>query len=190
MPKNNGCDCRKCKNCCWISPGWFGSIKEVRGAAKIVGMPVREFAKEFLIGEWWAGDDEDVIVPAPRKNFDRLSDVLSKEQQELDKIKTRIGKASLWRKGKSKILHNDIWKEAKLRNGKGFVRASWGHNLMAGFACIFLTEDEKCIIHKSKPTECRKSFGCKKTTVKPTTRIRIAKYWKKHQDFIEYLNRQ
>jgi len=170
MPKNNGCDCRKCKNCCWISPGWFGSIKEVRGAARIVGMPVREFAKEVLIGEWWAGDDEDVIVPAPRKNFDRLS----KENQ---KIELEIG---------SRI----IWKEAKLKNGKGFVRASWGHNLMAGFACIFLTEDEKCIIHKSKPTECRKSFGCKKTTVKPTTRIRIAKYWKKHQDFIEYLNRQ
>ena len=167
MIKSNGCDCRKCKNCCWNSSGWFGSIKEVKGAAKIVGMPVREFAKEFLIGEWWSGDDEDIIVPAPRKNFDRLS----KKEQELE------------------IEVSDIWKEEKLRNGKGFIRASWGHNLMTGFACVFLTEDERCTIHESKPTECRKTFGCKKVKKKTIIRLQVAKYWKKHQDFIECLKR-
>ena len=167
MPSDNSCACRKCKSCCWVSPGWFGSIEEVKGAAKIVEMPVGEFTKEFLIGEWWAGDDEDVIVPAPRKNFDRLS----KERQKLE---TGAG---------------DIFKDEKLRNGKGFIRASWGHNLMTGFACVFLTKDERCTIHESKPTECRKAFGCKKNTQKKATRQQVVKYWEKHQDFIDGLKR-
>jgi len=166
MIKNKGCDCKKCKSCCWRSPGWFGSMKEVKGSAKIVGMSVKDFAKEFLIREWWAGKGEDVFVPAPRRNFGRLS----KEKKKLEKEMRFIG----------------LWKDEELKNCKGFVRASWGHNLMSGYACIFLTKDERCIVHESKPTECRETFGCKKSTNRKI-REQMSKYWKKHQDFISYL---
>lgn len=142
--------------------GWFGSIKEVRSAAKILKMSVRKFAKKYLIREWHAGKDE-IMVPAPRKNFNREPKAIKEMEVE----------------------GRDAWKDEKLRNGKGFILASWGHNLMTGFACIFLTKDERCGIHKSKPTECRESFACKKSSF--NKRKPLLSYWKKHQDFIRYL---
>jgi len=167
--KNKGCDCSICKKCCWHSMGWFGSVSEVRGAAKLMNMSVKNFAQKYLIREWYAGGDE-ASVPAPRKNFSKPS---KDKQEEDEKV--------------IKLLKRDIWKEEIKKNGKGFVRASWGHNLMTGYACIFLDENEKCIIHDSKPKECRLAFGCKPNSRDLKIRPKIAKYWSKHQDFIDSL---
>ena len=64
------CTCQKCINCCWHNPGWFASIEEIESAAKMVNLPVHEFCREYLIREWWAGE-EGIYIPAPRRNFDR-----------------------------------------------------------------------------------------------------------------------
>lgn len=158
------CSCKKCQACCWFNPGWFGSIEEVKGAAKIMKIPLRKFIKEYLIREWHT-DDEDIAVPAPRRNFNRVT----KKRREADKI---INKA----------LGETIIDREKSRNGKGFVRASWGHNLITGIACIFLDKNNRCLIHKSKPAECRESFGCGKPL--KDFRQNLLTYWKKHQDWI------
>jgi len=156
--ENWECCCEKCISCCWNNPGWFGSIKEIKGAAKIMKMPIRDFAKEYLIQEWLTGEKKDVSIPAPRRNFN---------------------------KGKFDAYKGRIWDREATLNGKGFKRASWGHNLIQGLACIFLNDDNRCLIHKSKPIECRESFGCKKGNFKG--RESLLSYWEKHQDFIEFL---
>lgn len=130
--------------------GWFGSIEEIENAAKILDMEVKDFCKEFLIREWWSGED-DIEVPAPRKDFSR-------------------------RKVDTLLFENDI-----VRNGKGFVRASWGHNLIIDIPCIFLDEKNECKIHQSKPLECKTCFGCKHTDFK---RTQLLPYWKEHQNWI------
>jgi len=168
MKTKTSCDCQKCKKCCWQSMGWFGSIEEVEGAAKIMNIPVKEFAKKYLIREWW--DGEDAFVPAPRKNFSRMK----KELKEVHKIYEKHGL--------------DLLKQQYKRNGEGFVVASWAHNLMIGYACIFLTKDQKCAIHESKPRECREAFGCRPMSKKDKNiRLKIARYWLKHQDYINNL---
>jgi Fe-S-cluster containining protein len=149
--------------------GWFGSIKEIEGAALIKGMSVKDFAKEYLIREWWVGD-EDIYVPAPRKNFSRYID----ELKEVHKF---------YKKHKS-----NLFKEQHEKNGKGFKVASWGHNLMSGYACIFLTKDQKCGIHASKPRECKRAFACQPATKNDINiREKIVKYWAKHQDYVNKL---
>jgi len=157
------CACEKCVKCCWNSCGWFGSIKEIEGAAKIMDMNIADFCREYLIREWWAGDDGETDVLAPRKDFSRES------KQAVTKIlrETAFGVS--------------LFQDEIDRNGKGFVRASWGHNLMSGYPCVFLDENSKCIIHKSKPTECKKSFGCNPSNF---TRETLLSYWRKHQDWI------
>jgi Fe-S-cluster containining protein len=162
---NKDCKCIKCQQCCFHSCGWFGSIEEIVGAAKIMNMTLEDFAQEYLIREWWAGNNEDIYVPAPRKNFNRPS-----RQRKIwdDSIKKELGR--------------NIWEEEKAKNGKGFVRASWGHNLMSGYACIFLDKNGLCSIHASKPEECRKSYGCRPSKI--NRRKSVLKYWKLHQDFI------
>lgn len=147
------CSCEKCINCCNNSCGWFGSIEEVKGASKIMKMPLIKFAKEYLIEEYWSADN-DISVIAPRKDFERSTNQL-------------------------------IFEDDKQKNGKGFMRASWGHNLITGVPCIFLDENNKCKIHESKPQECREGFACKKSRFKG--RDKIAKYWKKHKSFISRL---
>jgi len=154
------CDCEECKDCCWRNPGWFGSIKEIEGAAKIKNMSVKEFCKEYLIQEWWAGNKEHLSIPAPRRNFERGKKEESNNFDRNDEIKN---------------------------NGKGFVRATWGHNFLKGWACIFLTDDEKCSIHKSKPGECKDVFACQKLedeVNEKSHRAPLVIYWEKHQDFI------
>jgi Fe-S-cluster containining protein len=153
------CSCPRCIECCWHNPGWFGTIREVKGAAKIMGMDIIDFAREYLIQEWWAGEDE-IFIPAPRRDLTRFrSDMLFGPMPELTKY--------------------------DLENGKGFVRASWGHNFLRGFACIFLSSNNKCLIHLSKPKECRETFGCGSGHFKG--RHSLLSYWCKHQDFIKAL---
>lgn len=163
MIKNEfkGCSCQKCINCCSNSCGWFGSIEEVKGAAKLLGVPVKGFAQEYLIEEYWSGNP-DISVIAPRKDFDRCSEEF---------LKNRF-----------------IFKDDILRNGKGFMRASWGHNLIIGIPCIFLDENNLCKIHESKPQECREAFACREN--KSKGREEIAKYWEKHKSFINKLKRK
>lgn len=168
--KDFECPCKECINLCWKNPGWFGSTDEVIKASKLLGMSLVDFALEYLIREWWAGDD-DVSIPAPRRNFER-------GKPEIIKI------YKYWEKEKSANFKG-IWNREIIANGKGFRRATWGHNLMSGWACIFLDENGKCRIHKSKPQECRESFGCKKGNFKG--REHIKNYWKEHQDFIKLL---
>jgi len=155
---NQGCSCEKCVAACWHTPGWFGSIEEIEGAARLMGMPVKDFVKEFLIQEYWAGEEEDIIVPSPRRNFDRY-------------------------KGPKETDYSEIFKE---ENGKGFVLASWGHNLIRGYACIFLDENNRCLIHQSKPRECRECFVCKGQFI---DRSDLLPYWKEHQDWIRKMER-
>lgn len=165
---DNGCDCQKCKDCCWHNPGWFGTIEEIEGAAKIMKMTTKEFCKEYLIQEWMAGDDEENSIPAPRRNFD----VKNKFEP------TKHSNPKLIR------IIEDLHKEDMERNGKGFVRATWGHNLIHGFPCIFLDKDNRCKIHNSKPMECRETFGCKEPG--KNQRDNVLSYWNKHQDFIKH----
>ena len=149
------CSCEKCIECCWRNPGWFGSIEEIEGAAKIMKMKLRDFIKEYLIQEWWAGEKE-ISIPAPRRNFN---------------------------KGKPDAYKSDVWDEEIQSNGKGFLKATWGHNLLENWACIFLDDNNKCLIHKSKPKECRVTFGCNSRQLKGGRKLLIP-YWRKHQDFI------
>ena len=151
MTENNelsGCTCDKCIDCCNTSPGWFGSIEEVIGAANMMNMPIRVFMYEYLIREWYYA--EVIEVPAPRKNFDKCNGC--------------------------------IWQDEMNKNKKGFVRASWGHNLITGFPCIFLTENNRCSIYESRPLECKISYGCRDTN--KNMRQEIEDYWKHNQDWI------
>lgn len=166
------CTCPKCKDCCWRSPGWFATIEEVKGAAAIMGLSLEDFCKEYLIREYWAGPDEHVSIPAPRKDFSRVD-----PDKEVLETKMSIW-ASFFGETDDILPTNE---EAKL-NGKGFVKASFGHNLLSGIACIFLTEDEACSINDSKPNECRMSFGCKKNT--ESYREPCVAYWKDKQHLL------
>jgi Fe-S-cluster containining protein len=167
IKKEIGCSCEKCTQCCSNSCGWFGSLNEVKDAAKIMKMSLPDFAKEYLIEEYWSGSGDeggDVSVIAPRKDFKRCK-------------------------------NNFVFEDDKIRNGKGFKRATWGHNLITGVPCIFLSKDNKCKIHESKPQECRESFGCEKGEGEKNKndgmerRKKIVKYWRKHQNFILCLKR-
>ena len=149
------CSCEKCIEACQRNPGWFGTIREIKGAAKIMGMSVQDFAKEYLIREWWGGE-EDISIPAPRRNFD-----------------------------KEDIKSSEPWYDEIQQNGVGFLRASWGHNLMRHWACIFLDDNNRCMIHQSKPKECRETFCCRNDNFKG--REKLVSYWKKHQDYIKSL---
>jgi Fe-S-cluster containining protein len=160
LKKIKGCSCEKCIDCCNNSCGWFGSIEEVKGASKIMKMKLVDFAKEYLIEEYWSGKN-DISVIAPRKNFEKCS---------------------------RSFIRNHFLGSDVLRNGKGFVKASWGHNLITGIPCIFLDKDNKCKIHESKPQECRECFACKKSKFKG--RDKIANYWRKHQAFILNLKKR
>jgi len=162
MTKITECQCKKCKECCWHNPGWFGSIEEIEGAAKIMKISVKDFCLEYLIQEWYSLDDgTEPIIPAPRRNFSR---------------------------GTKNAYRGDTWNDDIKRNHKGFIRASWGHNLLKGWACIFLDKNNLCKIHKSKPQECREVFGCKGGH--KSKRPKIARYWEKHQDWIENIIKQ
>lgn len=99
MKKENWeCNCEKCIEGCWNNPGWFGSIQEIIKASKMMKISLGEFAKEYLIQEWWTGED-DVIIPAPRRNFNR---------------------------GTQNAYKGGAWNTEIKKNGKGFVLASWG----------------------------------------------------------------
>ena len=153
------CSCPKCVDACRQNPGWFGSIKEIEGAASIKGMSVVDFCREYLIREYWAGkggNDQSVVVPAPRRDFVR-GRVAGMTKEFLDR-------------------------EAE-RNGKGFVFASWGHNLIAGVPCVFLNGQGLCEIHASKPRECREVFGCQSND--DWERTKLLPYWKKHADWVK-----
>ena len=154
------CTCPECVSLCWHSPGWFGSIKEIEGAAKIKSMSVNDFVLEYLICEYWIGDDVDIFVPAPRKNFDRFND--TGEQ----------------------YIESTLWADDFRSNGKGFVHATWGHNLLTGFACIFLTDENRCSIHESKPYECKMAFGCRLKDV--DYRKDVLAFWEQHQEWVEF----
>ncbi len=143
------CECEKCKACCERNPGWFGTLEEVKGAAEIKKMSLRDFAQEFLIREWCAGEEEEIDIPAPRRNF---------EVQNQNSF-------------------NRMFSEIIEKNKKGFVKATWAHNLLFGYPCIFF-KNGKCEIHNSKPLECREVFGCKESTFR---RDSLLKYWKEHQ---------
>lgn len=153
---SESCTCQKCKDCCWHNPGWFATIDEVEGAAKILGKTVEEFCKEYLIREWWSGDDEKTEIPVPRRNMTRKTELAKK--------------------------YSKYWVDEEIKNDKGFIRASWGHNLMSGYTCIFLTENNLCSIHESKPMECKETFGCRDSDF---DRHKLLTYWSKHQDWIE-----
>jgi Fe-S-cluster containining protein len=129
-------------------------------------MTTKDFCKEYLIEEWWASDKSDISVPAPRRDF------------------TRIADKSWFKDLGAKPMEFLLQMEIK-RNGKGFVKASWSHNLITGVACIFLDKNNKCLIHKSKPEECRTSFGCGSKKENGNNRVAVLAYWKKHQDWIE-----
>jgi len=168
--KLSSCTCPKCVACCWHVPGWFGSMKEVKEAAKLKGMGLREFAHEYLIAEWWSEED-GVLVPSPRKNFKRMT----KDRREAKKlIKSDLSECS-----------QDLFSKEEEQNGKGFVKATWGHNLMKGYACVFLDENQRCSIQKNKPKECRLTMACQPIGVERSRRRIIARYWKKHQDFVQ-----
>lgn len=154
------CRCKKCIECCWHNPGWFGNIEEIKNAAIIKKLSVQEFCQEYLIREWWSGESE-IEVPAPRRNFEKRNDDVS------DEIAKRV------------------WSDEVIQNGKGFVKASWGHNLITGYACIFLDKNNICTIHNSKPQECRESFRCQKS--KFEGRQIVVEYWENHQEFIKQM---
>jgi len=155
--KKKQCSCPDCKKCCWHNPGWFGSVSEIRGAAKLKGLTVKEFCKEYLIVEYMEGEKR-ILVPAPRRNFSRINS------------------------GPEFHYNEFIAGQNANRNGKGFVTATWAHNLISGVACIFLDEKELCSIHKSKPQECAKAFGCGKDH--SNKREDLLKYWKTRKNWV------
>lgn len=157
--KKKNCSCQACKDCCWNNPGWFGSISEIRGAAKLLGLATKDFCEKYLKVEYWADAEGDIFVPAPKRDFSRK---------------------------KVELCSSDfmIQMESKNYDKKGFTRVSWGHNLIQGIPCIFLTAKENCLIHASKPQECREAFGCNSVNGLEH-REKLLNYWKKHQDWIE-----
>jgi len=170
MINTKSCNCEQCINCCWNSPGWFGSKEEVINASKIMNMSLKDFAKKYLVREWWSGDESDIYVPAPIRNINRINKKTNEHIKELEK------------QGIPCFYFNEIKKSSG-----GFKIATWGHNLVTGFACIFLTEDNRCMIHESKPTECRDTFGCSKNGKEKMRKMRkgIAEYWKNNQNWIK-----
>jgi len=156
----SSCKCKKCIACCWHNPGWFGNVKEIEEASKIKKISVTDFCKEYLIREWHT-DKEEIYIPSPRRNLNR----------------------PYQSKKYLKEILNMMQKFEKNKDRKGFVVASWGHNIISGFACIFLTQDNLCSIHKSRPYECKITFGCKKSS--KFKRNKLLLYWEKHQDWIE-----
>lgn len=156
------CTCKKCIECCWHNPGWFGTIEEIETAAKIMNLSVEEFCREYLIREWWAGE-EGIYIPAPRRNFDRK-----------ERVRLYADKRLTW---------EDTWGDEERRNGKGFVEASWGHNLIYDIPCIFLDRNDRCKIYEGRSTECRETFGCKEKETS-FSRKHCLQYWKERQDWV------
>jgi Fe-S-cluster containining protein len=161
------CACEKCIDGCWHNPGWFGTIEEIEKAAKILNLSTEEFCREYLIREWWRNGH--IYVPAPRRNFERKERFMQQCAQ---------GTRFTW---------ENTWGNEERRNGKGFVVASWGHNLVCDIPCIFLTEDDKCRIYESRPTECRETFGCKETSF---DRKICVEYWENHQGWVQEIAQQ
>lgn len=160
------CRCSKCIAACWRNPGWFGSIKEAEGAAELLNLSIEQFAEEYLIQEWWTSKNKDILVPAPRRDFSRMTDEQTKVFKEFPTL-------------------DETWKRERIRNGKGFIVASWGHNLMSGYACIFLTKDNNCLIHESKPTECKEMLACEGIYQE---RKKLLPYWRRHQDWFDEIS--
>ncbi|KKM78686.1 hypothetical protein LCGC14_1357350 [marine sediment metagenome] len=160
------CKCSKCIVACWQNPGWFGSIKEVEGAAELLNLSIEQFAEKYLIQEWWISKNKDILIPASRRDFSRMDDIQKKVFKEFPTL-------------------DETWKRERTINGKGFIVASWGHNLMSGYACIFLTKDNNCLIHESKPMECRELLACKKIRL---DRKNLLPYWRRHQNWFDEIS--
>lgn len=159
MTELKGCSCQKCVNCCWHIPGWFGSIEEVEGASRILNLTVMEFLKQYCTVEYWiGGDNGDILLPAPCKDYKRLDKYL-KDNPLADEME----------------IANEILR------GTGFRKASWGIPFIRDVPCVFLEKDG-CKIHLSKPLECKVVFACKEYD-SPKEKI-IVPYWKKHQDWV------
>ena len=155
MTMDHQCSCKKCIKCCYNNPGWFGTKEQIIESSKVMGCKtLKEFADKYLIQEYWVGED-NTIIPAPRRSPDKTD----KEKDE-EKLK--------------------FWREELSRN-QSFHMASWGHNLIKGFACVFLDDNDKCKIHDSKPTECKKTFGCKENK---NIRKKVIKYWESNQQWV------
>lgn len=163
--ENTGCRCKKCLGSCWNNPGWFGCKREVEGAAKLFNLSIEHFAEEYLIQEWW---HNGILVPAPRRNFSRMTDEQKKIFRQFPLLRS-------------------MREEEEAKNGKGFVVASWGHNLLTGYACIFLIKENRCLIHKSKPRECRELFACKGIYIK---RQKLVSYWRRHQGWFDEISKK
>jgi hypothetical protein len=46
------CSCDRCRAACHTVPGWFGSLAEVRRAAKHLGMAVDTFVRTHCVVDW------------------------------------------------------------------------------------------------------------------------------------------
>ena len=171
MKQDLACSCEKCINSCWHNPGWFGSKEEIIGAAKILNLTLYEFTQKYLVKEYWVGDETDnIYIPVPIRNVNRISPEKQAQLLEMDKLHLYTNQRDIYRDEINACSNFDV--------------APWGYNLIHGFACIFLDENNRCKIHESKPSECRDSYGCK-STVKKDNRRNYVKYWKGHQGWIK-----
>ena len=169
--KTTSCSCEKCIKCCWNNPGWFGKKEEIVGATKIMDCSLYDFAQKYLVREYWCGEDENIHIPAPIRDVSRISKEKEEQLIEMEKLSLSCG------------FTRDAYQK-EIRDCANFGIAPWGYNLIKGYPCIFLDDNNLCKIQDSKPSECRDSYGCKSTKKGKDRRPSYVRYWKNHQDWI------
>lgn len=153
------CTCKECISYCEKRPGWFRP-SEMPRLAKFLEIPLKEAFRKYLIADFWIGEETNIHVLSPVKDFDRIK---SGEMLEMLEIHREMHRE-----------HNELMGRANFdRPGS---RASYGYAFIHA-PCIFL-ENNRCRIYAARPFECAVGWHKMK---KSTSSIRelIAKEWKK-----------
>jgi len=148
------CACKKCISYCENRPGWFRP-SEMLPLAESLKMPLKEVFKKYLIADFWIGEEKNIYVLSPVKDFDGIK---SEEEREMLTMQRE---------------HNEFMGRDCDKAGS---YASWGYAFIHA-PCIFL-ENDRCKIYKARPFECAISWHNTKES-KKSLRELIADEWRK-----------
>lgn len=152
--KETHCTCQECISYCKKTPGWFRP-QEISQLAEFLDMSIQRVFRKHLIADYWIGDDDDIYLLSPVKDFEKVEGGLEKRTIAFQKE------------------HNKFMGRNCDRAGS---YASWGYAFLHA-PCVFL-KDDRCDIYKVRPFECKVSWHGNVDSAKGVRRL-IAEEWRK-----------
>lgn len=163
--KETNCTCQKCISFCKIRPGWFRP-SQIPKLVKFLKMPLEKVFTKYLIIDYWIGDDDNIYVLSPVKDFDWVMKFGNERDKEMMSLQ---------------LEHNKFMGRGDYdRSGS---KASWGYAFLHA-PCIFL-ENDRCKVYPVKPFECAVAWH--EMNQEDNVRELIAKEWKQEKSIEKML---